>query len=194
MKKVVFDVNYEYTISGVAGNCVELNDGVVVPLQLVRKHLTHNYCRTCHSFQGSSIDKAVTVFDWKFVHVNRKWLCTSVTRARDLKKVKFFDYDENKENEEQMLQYFQRKVEKYKQQDKKAKRPINQNGYITKEILAGWVGLSCSSCGDCLSYSRTGGRVECNITAQRVDNTEGHVVENVLPYCVYCNTAMSNRE
>ena len=86
MKKVVFHVNYEYTISGVSGSCVELNDGVVVPLQLVQKHFTHNYCRTCHSFQGSSINKAITVFDWKFVHVNRKWLYTAVTRARDLRK------------------------------------------------------------------------------------------------------------
>ena len=115
-------------------------------------------------------------------------------KSKGSKKVKFFDYDENKENEEQMLQYFQRKVEKYMQQDKKAKRPIDENRYITKEILAGWVGLSCNSCGDCLTYNRTGGKIECNITAQRVDNTEGHVVENVLPYCVYCNTAMSNRE
>ena len=39
-----------------------------------------------------------------------------------------------------------------------------------------------------------GGKVDCNLAAQRVDCNEGHVVCNVVPYCIYCNTAMSNRE
>ena len=102
-----FHVNYEHVVSGVGGSCVELNEGVVVPVHLAQKHFTHSYCRTCHSFQGSSIDKAISVVDWNFVPVNRKWLHAAVTRARDLKNVQFFDYDEDKENEEQMLQYFQ---------------------------------------------------------------------------------------
>ena len=106
----------------------------------------------------------------------------------------FYDYDETKENKEQMMQHFQRKVDRYKQQDRKAKRKIEDEGYITKETLAGWVGKSCNSCGDCLSYSRLSGSVECNLTAQRVDNSEGHTVGNVLPYCVYCNMAMGDRE
>jgi hypothetical protein len=194
MKRVVFHVNYEYHIEKVEGSMVHLLGGIAVPMDLIKKNFTHNYCRTCHSFQGSSINKPITIFDWKFVHVNRKWLYTAVTRARDLKKVVFYDYEEAKEDKEQMLQYFQHKVEKYKQQDKKAKRVISENSYITKEILAGWVGLSCNSCGDCLTYSRAGGKVDCNISAQRVDNNECHSKENVVPYCVYCNTAVSNRE
>ncbi len=194
VKRVVFHVNYEYTIAEVAGEMITLSNGAELPLTVVRKNFIHNYCRTCHSFQGSSVDEAITIFDWRFLHVNRKWLYTAVTRATDLKRVSFYDYDEQEENEEQMMQYFQKKVDRYKAQDRKAKRRIDDEGYITRETLAGWVGKSCNSCGDCLSYSRLSGRVECNLSAQRVDNGEGHTRENVLPYCIYCNTAMSNRE
>ena len=53
MKKVVLNVNYEYTISGVAGSCIELTDGVVVPLQLEQKHFMHNYCRSVIASRGA---------------------------------------------------------------------------------------------------------------------------------------------
>ena len=163
-------------------------------MEVIRKHFIHNFCRTCHSFQGTSIDDDITIFDWKFFHVDRKWIWTAITRSTDLKRVKFYEYSENPKNMEHMLQYFAKKVERYKMQDRKAKRQIDEANYITKELLLGWVGKSCNSCGDCLIYSRVAGKVDCNLTAQRVDCNEGHVVCNVVPYCIYCNTAMSNRE
>ena len=132
LKKVVFQVNYEYTISKLETDNITLNESIVVPLSLIKKNFVHDYCRTCHSFQGSSIDEAITIFDWKFVHVDRKWIYTAITRATDLKKVYFYEYDENQENKEQMMQYLQRKVDRYKGQDKKAKRPIDDGSYITK--------------------------------------------------------------
>ena len=55
------------------------------------------------------------------------------------------------------------------------------------------VGKACGSCGDCFSYSISHGKMDCNLTAQRVSNNEAHHLDNVVPYCVYCNTAMSNR-
>jgi ATP-dependent exoDNAse (exonuclease V) alpha subunit len=55
-----------------------------------QKHFIHSYCRTCHSFQGSSINRTITVFDWRFFFVNRKWIYTAVTRAMELNGVFFF--------------------------------------------------------------------------------------------------------
>ena len=81
-----------------------------------------DYWRACHNFQGSSIDKEITILDWKFVHVNRKWIYTAITRARDLNKVYFHDYAEKPESEQEMMSYFQSKVERYKQQDRKGRR------------------------------------------------------------------------
>ena len=194
VKKQVFNVNYEYSITAVEHNCLTLSNGnsinaVLVPIEVVRKNFIHHYCRTCHSFQGSSLDEQLTIFDWKFVHVNRKWLYTSVTRATHLKNVLFFDYDEDQEKQEEMLQYFGKKVERYKQQDRKARRDVAIKGYVTREWLMGCLGKSCPECGDALIYER--GR--SNLTAQRVDNNLPHLIDNVVPCCVFCNCALSNR-
>ena len=56
-------------------------------LEVINKHFIHSYCRTCHSFQGSSIDGKITIFDWMFFFVNRKWIYTAVARATELKNV-----------------------------------------------------------------------------------------------------------
>ena len=193
VKKQVFNVNYEYEIAAVEGEMITLSNNMSLPVSLIKKNFVHNYCRTCHSFQGSTIDEAITIFDHKFAFVTRKWLYTAVTRATNLKQVYFYDYDESAEKETDMVQYFARKVENYRLQDKKANRSIDDSNFITKEWLMSCVGKSCGSCGDCLTYSRTQGKIDCNLSAQRVCNNEAHHLDNVVPYCVYCNTAMSNR-
>jgi hypothetical protein len=161
----------------------------VVPIDTLRKNFIHAYCRTCHSFQGTSLDERLTIFDWRFAHVNRKWLYTAVTRATELKNVLFYDYDENAEKDGAMLQYFARKVDRYKQQDKKAKREIREDNYVNTEWLLGCLGKSCSECGDALVYERG----MSNLTANRIDNSLGHEIDNIIPTCTYCNCALSNR-
>jgi hypothetical protein len=106
-----------------------------------------------------------------------------------LKNVLFYDYDENAERGEAMVQYFRKKVERYKQQDKKAKRELREDAYVTTEWLIGCLGKSCQECGECLTYER--GR--SNLTANRIDNSIGHERDNVVPCCVFCNCALSNR-
>ena len=84
-------------------------------------------------------------------------------------------------------------MEKYRQQDKKANRPIDDASFITKEWLMSCVGKPCGSRGDCLTYNISQGKIDCNLTALRVCNSEARHLDNVVPNCVYCNTAMSNR-
>ena len=85
---------------------ITLSNAMTLPIHLIKKHFVHNNCRTGHSFQGGSIDEAITIFDHKFTYVNRKWLYTAITRATDLKQVYFYDYDESKEKETEMLQFY----------------------------------------------------------------------------------------
>ena len=58
--------------------------------ELIDKDFIPSYRRTCHSFQGSSIDDGITIFDSDIFFVSRKWVWTVVTRATDLTKVRFF--------------------------------------------------------------------------------------------------------
>ena len=64
----------------------------------------------------------------------------------------FYDYDENAEREEAVLQYFARKVDRYKQQDKKAKREVSDGCFVRVAWLLGSLGKCCSGRGDALVY------------------------------------------
>ncbi len=70
---------------------ITLSNGMTLPINLIKKNFTHNYCKTCHSFQGNTIEGSITIFDHKFVYVSRKWLYTTATKATNLKQLYFYD-------------------------------------------------------------------------------------------------------
>ena len=108
-------------------NTVELKKDVV------KKHFMHSYCRTCHSFQGSSIEGKITIFDWKFFFVNRKWIYTAVTRATELKNVLFFSGPSGDFDEQTLDRYLARKVESHRKQDVSGKSlPISYNTFVSQ--------------------------------------------------------------
>ena len=78
---------------------ITVSNAMTLPISLIKKNFAHKYCRTCHSFQGSTIEEAITIFDHKFPYVTKKWLYAAVTKATDLKQVYFYDYDESAEKE-----------------------------------------------------------------------------------------------
>ena len=52
---------------------------------------------------------------------------------------------------------------------------------------------SCRSCG-CDSQFKIGPNgVTSNLTAQRIDNTLGREINNIIPYCDSCNCEQSNK-
>ena len=93
-KHYTFNVNYEYMTMSVDKGSITLRYDerihLQIAIQMVRDNFIHNYCKTCHSFQGSSIDGDMMTFDWKFKHVDRKWVCTACTRATNMAKVLFY--------------------------------------------------------------------------------------------------------
>ena len=107
----------------------------------------------------------------------------------------FYQYHERTEQEEGILNaYLDMKVTRYRGQDERAKREIDERNYITRDWLKMAYGSCCGNCGDCLSYSVENGKIESNMTAQRIDNKVAHVIDNLLPFCNYCNCALSNRD
>ncbi len=59
----------------------------------------------------------------------------------------FYEYDKSKGNEKEMIQYFTRKVKKYRQQYKKANRPINDEHDHCQSVLAGMLPVAPSLAG-----------------------------------------------
>ena len=198
LKKYTFNVNYEYSITSMTSTTLTLDGLHVVPLAAVAKCFAHNYCRTCHSFQGSSIPDAITIFDWQFPRVNRKWIYTAVTRATELKNVAFYKRGDITADREYYYldKYLKKKVDGYRQQDTAAGRPVGEAKYICTGWLRDCIGKSCNSCGDCLTYEYDDEKrtITSNLTAQRIDNSQPHTMDNIVPYCTFCNCSLGNRE
>ena len=77
----------------------------------------------------------------------------------------------------------------------RANRAIEPNKYITIEWLKKAFGTCCGNCGDVLTYTTDDdGKLETTLTAQRIDNNAAHHLNNIVPYCKWCNCALSNKE
>ena len=114
-------VNCEFVVKALKGDLVCIRDRTgqqtrthELNRDLIKQHFIHSYCRTCHSFQGSSIEGKITIFDWRFFFVNRKWIYTAVTRATELKNVCFFAGPTTEFDETVLNKYLAKEVENYK--------------------------------------------------------------------------------
>ena len=156
----------------------------------IEKHFRYAYCATVHSRQGASIDGNIIIHESNRTELmSREWIYTSITRARDFNKVFFY---ENKEGEDEMfrnllLNYFKKKVEGYKLQDKRAGRVIDEEQYIDEHWCVKRFHGCCGHCGVKFNLDTKAGKMSSNFTAQRCDNEVSHHVNNCDAWCDYCN-------
>ena len=59
VKKQASNVNYEYEITAVEGEIITLSNAMTLPIGLIKNNFAHNYCTTCHSFQGNTFKEPV---------------------------------------------------------------------------------------------------------------------------------------
>ena len=190
-------MNFKYDIVKIIDNLLLLKNvksGKISPLPIekARKNFIFAWCSTCHSAQGSSVDEEITIFDYNHFLVKDypEWIYTALTRCRDLNKVKFFRYskDTNDEfNKQNTISYFERKIEAYKEQDKKAKRNIPKAGYVNAEWFIDNIKNQCNYCGCGFHIDIRNGNIMSNLTCQRVNNELTHTLDNIVPYCCRCN-------
>ena len=83
-----------------------------------------------------------------------------------------------------------KKCEGYKRQDKIANRTIPTDNYVDADWFMKNVKADscCFECGCGLTISTESG-VSSNITAQRMDNSISHTIDNCMPMCLRCNCA-----
>jgi hypothetical protein len=167
-------------------------------IKFIEDHFIHNYCNTCHSRQGSTIKKPITIHQWDFHHVSRKWLYTAITRATHFDNVyfmidnKILEKDIKKKQDKAVWHYFDKKVNNYIKQDKKAGREIYDylqgDKYINIKWLKNCINKCCGGCGNKFTLDIDDNlNVSSDITAQRLDNTLPHILNNIEPMCVICN-------
>lgn len=107
-------------------------------------------------------------------------------KSKRFKQSHFFKYNKNTNDElsEQFIKsYFERKIENYKLQDRKAKRTIPKEGYVNTQWFMDNIKNQCNYCGCGFHITN----ITTNITCQRKLNSEPDVLENIIPYCIRCN-------
>lgn len=84
------------------------------------------------SKQGCSVDDGIVIYDWSKWCCCRNWYWTSITRCRDLNRVKFYKYDadDSAMSKLRVETYFKNKFMNYEEQDKKAGRDVEDGDYV----------------------------------------------------------------
>ena len=163
---------------------------------IVQSRFMHDYCRTVHSYQGATIDEQVTAYDWNLAYVSKYWLWTLITRVRSLDNIYFYinPHGSCKLNYQLVNDYLKSKIHRYKLQDFKANREIDDSiPYVDVKCVSEASGNCCHCCGNTLSYDIVEGTVTSNLTADRVDNSLPHYVSNIQYMCIGCNKSKSKR-
>ena len=193
---ITFNVNFKFEIKQIVGDDVVIENVKTkqqypTDIETLDTNFIYAYCATCHSSQGASVDKTIAIHEWDKKHlVSREWIYTSITRATDLNKVKYFvrtDGDEDELTEEKLMKYFEKKISSYKIQDLKGNREIDESKYIDVQWLMDRMNSRCNRCSCEFEFSIDKGIVFSNMTGQRLDNFQSHHKENCIIYCHKCN-------
>jgi hypothetical protein len=87
--------------------------------------------------------------------------------------------------------YFKCKIDGYIRQDKKANRTVDLTNYISIDWLNKGLLKGCACCGASFDVELVKVneyyQVNTNFTAQRIDNSISHQIDNIIPYCTLCN-------
>jgi hypothetical protein len=187
--------NYIYKIVGMNNKDFELLDEDTsktfkVSHQTIVKCFSLPYCNTCHSSQGDKIEQKYVISDWKSSLIDMKWLYTAITRATKLDNIYFLDEDLTELNVDTICEAM---IAGYIYQDKKAKRDMSTNNYITTE----WIKEkykechgTCSVCKNHMSYEKSS---VYKTTVDRINNDICHTKSNCHLMCKHCNCSKSNR-
>jgi hypothetical protein len=185
-KIVEYDDKYIYI--------VDLNDElnkIRIDINKLWSIFSLSYCNTCHSEQGCSINSNITIFDCNTPYVNKYWIYTAITRARDLDKVNIFIHDEREVRSleySKFKQYINSKIDGYKEQDRLANRKITKN-YVDFEWFMNQYNKSptCFHCQKSFELELKEDIVYSDITMDRLDDSICHSCENLVLSCTNCN-------
>ena len=192
---VKFNVNYRFKIVSISKNIINLENvkskqQYITDIATLDKHFRYDYCTTCHSAQGASIDGKIVIHEWEKSHlVTREWLWRALTRSTDFNNVLFYESaeTENELNETTLHKYWLNKINTYKLQDQKANREINESKYVDPSWFMKRVYSHCNNCGCNFEFEFKNGFLTSNMTAQRLDNSIAHESDNCEAWCKLCN-------
>lgn len=174
-------VNKVYTVTAVHEKTVELEG--MGSKRFVKSMFRPAFCWTGHSLQGSTLAGSYAVFDLDSPHATREWFWVALSRARDLRDPMFYVGPSLSKD---FHAHLNRKLAGHRAYDK-------ANGYKT-DVDAAWVhrklksqNFCCAVCHGMMDISDPSDSLFWSI--DRLDNFQGHTVDNCQLTHVRCNTS-----
>jgi hypothetical protein len=170
-----------------------MNILIKLPIHKIRTLFNHSYCKTGHSLQGITIAEPTTIFDWEMPYVSLKWIWVAVTRTMNMNDVLIYNGKSQEFNETVMNKFFELKIKDYQIQDTKAKRTLDSKNYVNPEWFKQFLASPCPKCNNTYNMHHDKYRFYADITANRLDNSLCHSLDNIEPCCSKCNSDLSDK-
>ena len=210
-KNVKLYTNYVYEIVNIdnENNLTiknTINDEIAIIQYEHLKYMSLPFSSTCHSLQGVTIHKEFTIFDCNIAYADRRFIWTALTRATSFKNVTIFKHSDKecKALERcKIKQYYELKIQNYIQQDILSGRIKKENDtlYCKNVVIDDYINyewfmdqeFKCYLCGCNFYFELEDGRVNSNISADRVDCSLPHTINNCKICCYQCNRCKTNK-
>jgi hypothetical protein len=192
--------NYNYKIIGMTKKHFTLQDELYDSLTFEVSHqqIVANfflpYVNTVHSTQGHAIKEKFVITDWhdNLRMIDMQWLYTAITRCKRLSDVYFLEERLSKFNVDTIIV---KMIAGYKYQDKRAKRPVNEETYvkphhIKDRYIACQGRCELTTCGAYMTFNKHN---KNKVSVNRLDNALGHEYDNFNLICRVCNSRLSDR-
>ena len=85
------------------------------------------------------------------------------------------------------------KIRRHLDVDASCNRNIKHGEYVNRDWFLRHLGTDCQNCGMCMCWEIVNNKIVSDLTADRIDNSKGHNLDNIQPLCKYCNCSKSNR-
>jgi hypothetical protein len=164
---------------------------VTCPLKQLQRYFRLGYATTVHSSQGATISEPFTIWEWE--RMSRQLRYTAVGRAKSLDQVNLAPmqprYQEDVDEDAEEARVIQQKLRTYKRQDVDVGRRHPWSAYPSKEDVLASLHAADYKCEHCQCSMRVVHKPGdlAQWTLQRKDNSRGHLVGNVVNYCLECN-------
>jgi hypothetical protein len=175
----------------------EVERKIVCPLKQLQRYFRLGYATTVHSSQGATIKEPFTIWEWE--RMSRQLRYTAVSRAQRLDQEHLArpceQTPEDMRAEAEEARVIQQKLRTYKRQDVDAGRNHPWSAYPGKEDVIRSLHAADYKCEHCQCSMRVVHKPGdlAQWTLQRKDNSRGHLVGNVVNYCLECNKKAPER-
>ena len=155
---------------------------VLVSEEQIHKKFVYPYARTCHSYQGNSIDDVLIVTGFHHLYNDMNWLYTAASRTTCFQNVWLIVDQKALDFRLDEYRFLQTKIDGYIEQDQKKGFVLDMSRYVDCR----WIELELKNTNGKCTYCKDDLGRE-TFTLDRIQVNLPHYRSNSVVCCLHCN-------